>query len=209
MNTELDSFETRLLDELRAYVADDASHRPTERDRATRHGLRRPLIVIAVAAAAIAVVGALLLPGLGASPAYSVGEGNAGEIRVEINRPEDADGLERALEEHGIPADITYLSNLQTCAPGRYEAVPRRAEGLMASIGERDIAVVIPPGTVRDGETFVLTWSVVPASADVAVEEFGDAPGWPPANSGFAASVEFDVATGPVAPCRPIAAPAR
>lgn len=45
---------------------------------------------------------------------WSPSEGNAGEIKVTITRPEDAPGLERALVEHGINPNITYLPDLQT-----------------------------------------------------------------------------------------------
>lgn len=95
MSTELDSFETRLLAELRDYITeqrDDDNTTPDGQGRLPRRWL-------AVAASSIVVVAAaLLLPGVGTSPAYSVGEGNAGEIRVDINRPEDAAGLQEALE---------------------------------------------------------------------------------------------------------------
>lgn len=142
------------------------------------------------------------LPGLGSSPAFSVGEGNAGEIHAKINRPKDAAGLEQALAEQGITADITYLPELQTCAPDRYKVVDRRLPGMMASIGERNIAVTLPPDTVRAGETFVLTWSVLPMTAEAMAaipgSKTGDVVG------GFTASVEFDIATGPVAPGEPV-----
>ena len=62
------------------------------------------------------------MPGLGTTPAYSVQEGNAGTIEVQINRPQDAAGLERAIEEHGIAADITYLP---TSRSARRAATPR------------------------------------------------------------------------------------
>jgi hypothetical protein len=149
------------------------------------------------------VIGAfLVVPGLGSSPAYSVGEGNAGEVYVEINRPEDAAGLERALEDRGIAADITYLPELQSCAPGRYTVVDRKTD-VMASIGEDHISMTLAPDTVRDGETFVLTWSAVPMTEE-EMEQIGAHTGGR-VSHGFSTKVEFDVATGAVAPCQPIA----
>jgi hypothetical protein len=62
--------------------------------------------------------------------AHSVAEGNAGRIHIEINRPEDATGLERALQEHGIAADIAYLPELQRCAQVRYSVVDRKFVGM-------------------------------------------------------------------------------
>lgn len=171
---ELDPFESRLLAELRREVS--AVDSPAPR-RTRRRGL-----AIAATAAATAVVGVLLVPGLGTTAAYSVQEGNAGEVEVEVNRPEDADGLERALAERGIAADITYLPSLQTCAEGRFTEVAREV-GMSLSIGEDMVRVTLPPGAVRDGETFVMVLSV---------ESITD---------GIGSSVSAEVARGAVGPC--------
>lgn len=202
MNTQLDSFEARLLVELREHVSER-----TPADGVVEHPARRSArtwLALTAACAAVALTAVLVVPGLGSSPAYSVGEGNAGEINVKINRPEDAAGLELALESYGISADITYLPELQTCAPGRYQVVDRAHPGMMASIGERQISVTLPPDTVRDGEAFVLTWSVLPMTDEEMTQIAGSSGGL--ATDGFTASVEFDIATGPVAPCEPVAA---
>lgn len=193
MSDQLDSFEARLLTELRQHVAGS----PAADNEPERQARNVSAVRLAIASVVIVVVGAVLLvPGLGSSPAYAVGEGNAGEIRVEINRPEDADGLEQALEAYGVAADITYLPQLQVCEPGRYTVVDRQIAG-MTSVGERSMVVTLPPGTIRDGETFVLAWSVVslqPGEGGLPED----------AVDGFRATVEFDIATGPVAPCNPI-----
>ena len=194
MNTQLDSFETALLHQLQ----DELARQRPQRARPTRR------LAALGATAAAAIAGVLIVPGLGPTPAYSVQEGNAGEIRVEINAPEDAAGLERALEEHGIAADITYLSKLQTCAPGRYTVVSRTLTGLKTSVGDDHIAVMIPPGAIREGETFVLAWSAEPMAPEQLAE---DLPEGVTSDQGVRVSLEFDVATGPVAPCRP--APAK
>lgn len=195
---DLDSFEVRLLAELRREVA--GADRPVPTPRRTRR-----FLAVSAGVAATAVVGVLLVPGLGTSAAYSVSEGNAGEIQVEINRPEDAEGLERALADHGIAADITYLSELQTCAPDRYVAVDREV-GLTIGMGEEQVKVTLPPGSIRDDETFVMVWSVEPLSdeelADIETRE-----GVRTVN-GFASSVTADVTDGPVAPCQAVPAPA-
>lgn len=197
MTDNLNSFETKLLHALREEVVDRNQMAPTP-VRAPR--LRR----IGVAAAAVAAAGAgfLILPGIGSTPAYSVQEGNAGEIVVEINRPEDAEGLEQALAEHGITADITYLSDMQVCAPGRYEPVDRDLSGMTLSYGSDSIGVTLPPGTVHDGETFVLTWSVHALTEDeiAAVElEPGEM-----SEEWFQVTFEADVAEGTVAACTPV-----
>ncbi len=194
MSNQLDSFEARLLTELRQHVLESQSVDTVPEKRARRS--KGPRLVVASAAAILLIVAVLLAPGPGSSPAYSVAEGNAGEIRVEINRPEDADGLEQALEESGIAADITYLPQLQVCEPGRYSVVDRPGTA-MISVAERSISVSLPPGTIREGETFVLAWSVVPLEADDTRLPVGVV-------DGFRTTVEFDIATGPVAPCNPI-----
>lgn len=202
MTTQLDDFETRLLHTLREQVA----QRQTTPPRRSRGRRRFGLTIGAVAAAA---AGLLLVPGLGTAPAYSVQEGNAGQIIVEINTPMDASGLERALQEHGIAADITYLPELQTCAPGRYVEVDRPLSGLTTSVGTNGIGVTIPPGAIRDGETFVLSWSILPMSQaeldalNTQIEEDGAT-----TTEGAHGTLTAGVAAGPVQPCLPVPAPA-
>lgn len=174
MTTQLDAFESHLLAELRHEVA---TSEPSARRR------RRRTLTATAGVAATAVIGVLLVPGLGTTPAYSVQEGNSGEVVVEIHRPEDAAGLEAALEEHGIAADVTYLPDLATCAPGRYVPVPRRV-GMSISLGQELVRVTLPPGSVREGEVFVMVWSV---------EALGDA--------GTASTVLADVTARPVRAC--------
>lgn len=191
--TLLDPFESRLLAELRREVVASPTALPPRR--------RTPRAPVAAAAvAATVVVGVVLVPGLGATPAYSVQEGNAGEVEVEINRPEDAAGLERALEEHGIAADITYLNGLRTCAPGRFTEVDREV-GMSLSIGEELVRVTLPPGAVRQGETFVMVLSVEPMT-EAELAETSEREGQR-AVAGAASSVSAEVADGPVSPCEP------
>ena len=74
---------------------------------------------------------------------------------------------------------------------------------MSTEIGALDISVTLPPGTVREGETFVLTWSVLPMSAnDMKALEFGGFK----VKDGFRTTVEFDIAAGTVQPCEPISA---
>lgn len=189
---ELDAFETRLLLDLRREVSD-----PTRSAPAARRGRGR-LAVLAGAAAA-SVAGLVIVPGLGTAPAYSVSEGNPGEIHVEINRPEDAAGLERALAEHGIKADVTYLPDMAECAPGRYEPVDREM-GMTLSMSEEQVTVTLSPGAVREGETFVMVWSVEPLShEELVASDTGDGVR---TVSGFASNVTADITAGRVLPCR-------
>jgi hypothetical protein len=62
----------------------------------------------------------------------------------------------------------------------------------------------LPSATVRDGETFVLTWSVLPMSAK-DINAAGLSSGlWTKTRDGFRTTVDFNVATGPVKPCEPV-----
>lgn len=175
MTAPLDSFETALLVRLREHVDS------TETTAARRTSRRWSLGIAAAVTGAAAVT---VLPGPGGTVAYSVQEGNAGEIVVEVNAPEDAEGLEDELAEHGIRADVTYLEDRQQCAPGRYRAVDRSLTGMAVSIGADRLTVTLPPGAVRDGETFVMAISGEVTSM-----------------GGYSSWTEFDVASGAVEPC--------
>ncbi len=177
MNTQLDHFENALLTEIRQYV--------TNRSTATRLPVKRRWALGSIVAA---VAGGLAVPLLMPTPAYTVSEGNAGEIIVKVNRPEDAPGLEAKLAEYGIKADVTYLPFSQTCQPDRFTEVPDgRMKGMQLSVGENLVELVIPPGRIRDGETFVMELS----DRKIPHDKYA-----------FESKGYFAVATGPVAPCR-------
>ena len=126
--TQLDTFETALLAELRHHV-EERDSRPARRSR-TR------LVLSGLGVAAAAVTAAVVIPGLGVTTAYSVQEGNSGEVIVSVDRLEDAAGLERALEERGIAADVTYVPDGGQCAPGRYDVVDRDLAGMRIGVGD-------------------------------------------------------------------------
>ena len=110
MNTPhtLDRFETKLLDELRAHVATrpEVATPPPPSRRPHRRG-RWAAGLAAAAAAATAYV--VVSPGGPAvSPAYAVTQQADGDVVVTIHRLEDAAGLEAALAEHGIEAEVDF-----------------------------------------------------------------------------------------------------
>ena len=158
MNAPLDSFESALLSRLREHVEEQ----PAEQPRSSRRRLLVGAIVTSAAAVMVVVV-----PGLGSTTAYSVQEGNSGTITVEVERLEDAGGLEAALAEHGVHADITYLPDRQECAPGRYTPVGRSLSGMQVSMGTDRLVVTlrarhgarrrdVRDGRVRGGRSSVL-----------------------------------------------------
>lgn len=191
--SDLDPFESRLLAELRREVAVVDTPAP---GRTRRRGL-----ALAAGVAATAVVGVVLVPGLGTTPAYSVQEGNAGEIVVEVNRPEDAAGLEQALGEYGIAANITYLAWPLTCIEDRYvDAPPEQTRGMTLSIGSNTLRITLPPGSVLPGDTVVLSLShreVGPGpDTEDGIRNLG----------GSESSVDLGVTPGPVGPCEAVPA---
>lgn len=189
MNAPLDSFETALLTRLREHV----DQLPAQGPRFSRPRLVFGGAATVAAAAAMVVV----VPGLGNTTAYSVQEGNSGTITVEVQRLEDAEGLEAELAKHGVDADITYLPDRQECAPGRYTPVDRSLSGMGVAMGTDLLRVTLPPGTVRDGETFVMAVSgedIPPSSAEPSrdgITDMGEFTGW----------TDFNVTAGPVRPC--------
>lgn len=124
---------------------------------------------------------ALIATALRPSPAYAVSGGNGKQVTVKVNRLEGPEGLEQALREHGITADITYLPSDKACQPGRY--TDRDTPGLSLGVEARRFIVKIPPGAVRPGDTFVLSAAVRPLE------------------HGVQAIVEFGITDGPIAPC--------
>jgi hypothetical protein len=106
----LDHFETALLGELRSYVAD----RPATGTTAPKspvvgpHRRRRWAAGIAAAAAAATAYVIVSPGGSGVSPAYAVSESADGDVVVTVHRLEDAAGLEAALREHGIDAEVSF-----------------------------------------------------------------------------------------------------
>ena len=191
MNAQLDEFESSLLALLREHVADHAPAQPPPLKRRSSR-----LVLGGIAATIAAIGGVILVPGLGSGPAYSVQEGNSGKIEVQVDRFEDAAGLEQALAEHGITAQITYVPDGGECAPGRY--LPIAGRGLGLSVGTDMFRVTLEPGAVREGETLVIDASLVrlPDSVD---PETGIQ-----STDGFRAIISAEVTRGPVPTCTPI-----
>ena len=187
-SANLDHFEVLLLRELQSHIdqEDNTTSKPGVIGGSTRWQQNRRWQFAGVAAAAALAV-AVIVPILAPTPAYAVTERNDGEIRVQVNRLEGAEELERALADHGVTADITYLPSSKECAPDRYAAV--HTPGLTLSVSADTFEVTIPAGAVGKDDTFVLDASVTPI------------------DDGFQAKVNFDIASGPVAPCKVIDSP--
>ena len=187
--TQLDSFETSLLAELRSVVEHES--RTTSLGHRARH--RGPW-AIAAAAAAVVVGAVVLVPTLHAEPAWAVSRSGNGGVEVQVNRIEDAAGLERGLAAEGIAADVTYVRGGGQCAAGRY--MPLDSPGLAVTIGaDHSFHVTIPPGTVPTDGLLVIAASFVPLP-DVHHDDGSSE------TDGFRAWVDAGVTIGPVTPMR-------
>ena len=135
MTTDLDTFETALLAELRSTVADRRPHRRT-----------RALTLGGVAASAAAAVGIGLAVG-GSSPAFAVQKEADGDVVVTINRLDDASGLEHALAAQGVTADVDYNTpiSMKTTDGRTLDVIP-------LTISERRVVIQrgVPEGTDFD-----------------------------------------------------------
>ena len=136
-----DNFEERARTLLKAEVAQrgaveglPATGTPVWLRRAPRLGLAGA--AVAAIAAAVLIVNA---SGGDTPPAFAVESQPEGMVSVEIRSPEDPQGLERALDEVGVPASVTYLPAAMTCREPRFQAAawPK---------GARAIVVGPPPG---------------------------------------------------------------
>jgi hypothetical protein len=109
MNTNLDSFETALLAELKSVAATGAP------DPVRRRGLR--VAIGGSVAASLAGIVALGLTVLQPSAAFAVDQTSTGAVVIRIHELSDTQGLEQALADHGIKAVVNYDAGGATGAP--------------------------------------------------------------------------------------------
>lgn len=183
---QLDDFETRLLAELRTVVEEqNAGH--------AHPPARRGTWLLVAAAAAIIAAAVVIVPIWNAAPAWAVTREGNGRVDVQVNRIEDAAGLERALAAEGIVADVTYLPAGDQCAPGRYRGL-ESPDLSVAISSDRSFRITVPPGAVPNGAVLVIAASWVPlpdAERNDGTSE----------TNGFRTWVDVGVATAPPGPC--------
>lgn len=177
------NFEERLLAELRAVVEERAAmpafQAPatpaSEEARARWSGggalggrrLAPRLVVGGTAVAAVAAAVLAVSSGTGdTSSAFAVEPQGDGEVRVEISSLSDAQGLEKALEEAGIKADVNYLAAGMACREPRFTpsgAGPERTK-TSGSVKQTDSGVVftITRDGIDPGDTLLVTASPGP-----------------------------------------------
>jgi hypothetical protein len=185
----LDGFEERLLAQLKDVVAERASMAAAPASRS-----RRRLVISFAAAGALAAVGvlvAVLLPALGAGPAYAVTRDPDGSIRVYIRDYRDPKGLQRRIEAFGVKAAVDYIPLGTTCREPRGDFVPPeqvlREMVSCGPFGEEDgIYWKLHPEFIGPDQTFVY---VVQVGKDAG---------------GGVQKALIRLANGPVAPCDPV-----
>jgi hypothetical protein len=117
------NFQERLLDDLKAVVAQHGAEQEISTETAPHSaGWRRSPRLVVSACAVLAAAAALLVFKSGSdntSKAFAV-EQDGGGMTITIYSPEDAAGLEGALAEAGIHSQVTWLSSGETCREPRY-----------------------------------------------------------------------------------------
>ncbi|RYV49318.1 hypothetical protein [Pengzhenrongella frigida] len=190
--SQLDAFESRLLAELRTVVDQDRKQPVVPAGH--RAGRRGHWAIAAATAAAIAGA-VVLVPTLQADPAWAVSRSGNDQVDVQVNRIEDADGLERALAGEGISADVSFVPDGGQCAPGRYANLLEPSRGFRVQAGsDRSFRVTVPPGAVPDGAVLVVAASLISlpdVQHDDGTIETSRTRVW----------VDVGVASGPVDPC--------
>jgi len=199
----------------RAVLVDAVGSGGRDSQPSPRWRRRAPRLAVG-AAVALAVLAAVLVFRAGGDPtpaAFAVEQRQGGGVTIQVYNLEEASGLEEALGDAGIRAQVTWLPPGRTCDETRFTPSVVKLPGggnlggavisgpgtLTISVGSTKSArrsllanINLDPAAFRPDQSLVLYGSPKP---------FGGAP-----KGGFEA--HFQVAEGPVLPCTPVAAPA-
>lgn len=231
-----DDFEQRLLERLKAVVAErgatasppataDPVAGPAWRRRGPRWALAAGLAMVAVATALIVSAG-----GDSTSKAFAVEPREGGGVTIEIFKLEDAAGLEAALEEAGIPAQVTWLEAGMVCREPHFRPSIVRLPGgggiggmTMGGPGAGGMTIGIGSteswrqsfGKLRRGE--IAPEEMRASVANLNLDPAAFRPDQSVVLSGAPAPYDGDpeggsvaklgIAQGPVEPCEPVPAP--
>jgi hypothetical protein len=225
------NFEERLLVRLKAVVAErGAAEAGSEAAAPVPAGprWRRPARLVLAGVAALAAAAVVLVFNSGGdnpSKAFAVEPQQGGGVTIKIYSLEDASGLEKALEDAGIKAQVNWLPAGMTCREPHFTPSRVKLSGggtvggfegggpgaLRISIGStqrwRENFGKIRRGEISDDE--LANFNLDPAAfrRNQSVILFGSpVPFDGDPEGGFQA--RFQVAEGPVEPCEPLPAPA-
>jgi len=217
-------FEQRLLTQLRTVVAERSAAEAKTAEAPARPAWRRaPRLALGAAAAAAAVATALVVSAGGGNTqaAFAVEPQAGGSVNIEIYSLSDPSGLEAALAQAGIPADVTELPPLTACREPRFQgtdlAVPglgsllraftlgglngpltvaigneQERQELFESVKNGQSTLFLNPDWFRSDQTLVISGSPDPYQGSSTGDNV----------NGYMTSVA--VAEGPVAPCDPV-----
>lgn len=116
-------FERRLLDELKAVVAERGEKQATTAEGASTPAWRRAPRPALAAAAVLAAAAAVLVFNSGGDNtprAFAVEPREGGGVTIKVYKLSDAAGLEQALEEAGIRSQVTWLPAGKVCREPHY-----------------------------------------------------------------------------------------
>jgi hypothetical protein len=145
----------------------------------------RPSAASAVELALGAAVGVSLLGGGSTAPpasaAFTVTVDDNGTVTASVNRLEDAEGLERHLEQYGIPTEVDYLPVDMRCEQARFTPAPHSARAVEFWFADPDAVedvghevpytLIVHPDRLGPNQTVVLE-----AGRDVLGPEDGGGP---------------------------------
>lgn len=230
-------FEQRLLARLKAVVAERgaaATAAEAAETRLTSPSWRRhgPRLALGggVAIAAIATVLILSAGGDNTSKAFAVEPQEGGGVKIKIYRLSDASGLEDALEEAGIRAQVTWLPAGKICREPHYKPSTIHLPGggtigsmTMGGPGGSGMTIAVGStkrwresfGKYRRGEISPEEFRSTAANLNLDPNAFrpdqsvvlsgSPAPRASDPEGGSVAN--FGIAEGPVEPCEPVPAP--
>ena len=124
-----------------------------------RRTVRRRLVLAGASVAAVAA--AVTVPlALGGSAAYAVSPNSDGSVTVTIQRPEDADGLQRALAANGVNAEVDYVPSGYVCDPARFTPADGPSTGPVSVQSSAEGMTFTVPRAMGDaGRTLVIVMS--------------------------------------------------
>lgn len=228
------NFEQRLLDELKRVVTERGAEQATMVEDASPAPVWRRAPRPALAAVAVLAVAAAVLVfnsgGHNAPNAFAVEPQQGGGVTIKIYSLEDPAGLERALKQAGIPAQVNWLPAGMTCRARRL--MPSTVKTSMGGrMGGSEISGPGPALTigVMNPRQYREQWRAY-RRGDLSMAEAREAipnVSLDPKSFGSGQSVvisgsanpyggdpkggyqaQFQVVKGPVAPCEPVPEPA-
>jgi hypothetical protein len=226
------NFEERLLDELKAVVAQRGAGQEGSTESAARSPGWRRAPRLAVGAVAVLAAGAALLAfdsgSDKTSKAFAVEPQDGGGVTIKVYSPEDAAGLEGALGEAGIRSQVTWLPAGMACREPRFTPssaktsmggtiggmtmggpAPAMTIGVMSSQEYRERWREYNQGEISEDEYHETTPNISLDPAEFRPDQTVVISGSPgpydgDPEGGFEA--QFAIAEGQVEPCEPVKA---